>query len=658
MRNSAYIARADRTRSSSSPKSLQYALRAAISAACFLLGAQPIVQGGGVAFGTDIPDRWSAAERRILHDHYVTSARIEYAGDATSGRPIRPDSLTTTYGVVRWTPRVVRTDGHVSTASLRVLHWVESDENQNRTFGPRGAQFVWEATPQGPAKLRVAGETLKSQEFGTWIAAIAGDRQWPELSAQSRVIRERQTPVGVPWEQSPDEVAAAFGLAGRVDRTRPSRCVTVLLSADADSRRLEFNVDLPLASIRTSEGEAQGRGNMTLRASGGRIIRRRGASCVWHSWLELHCFGDATIEGRAALVTMSVSRITWTEADEANSDVTIEPVEDVMSVPGAVRAKEGAVLYLESTVRGVSLDHVQGVAFLVDAENVVTAAHVVTESSSPWVLGSDGVTRQIDRVTSDASAYDIIRMDLGGGGRAQAWMSVAPPPGRGSTVWVARRTRAGSVDWVQGRIDAVAMVPGFGKALRLDADVQVGWSGAPVISLDGQVVAVISSLSVLGGAWAVPLEQHLNGEGAGPFAQWTSRLARGVQMRPEQRRSLALASSELESGNVLAAAGHLRASGLTGFAAAAWWRQLTHAFVASGRLDDAVAAYRTEIEQAPYLSVVSFETAWSQVHRAELFEFWGRGDAAARAFELALSSMPDLPSARAGYDRTRGDGSR
>ena len=615
-----------------------------------LLGGAPRPAAADAApgFETSLPSVWSSADRRILRDHANATFRLEIPGAPKA-------SSSTTYGTLRWTPDAVRPDGHVEAASVWVSPWARDDGDSSRDASLEGTKLRWTGKEGATAEFAPVGGSTPSPAGAEWIRGALADRPWPELTSRMRIFHERSAQVGETWSEPAEEAAKVLQLEGRLDPARPAACTATLVSADDQMRRVDFRIDLPLARIPTSDGEAVSRGDLALRATGGRIVRRSGGATVWHSWLDMGISGRATMGTTEVVVIATASRVTWTMADTADHDAAAASGATPPAVPEAVRALGSAVFGIEGDLRGALGSRMGGTAFRTSAGHFVTAARLLSDLEAPKVVGSGGAARPVTRVTRDASPFDLVEVGIDDADADGASLEIGPAPAVGARVWIPRRASDGSVAWTSGTVGAAPEVPSFGKALRITANVESGWNGAPVLDEKGHAVAVVSRLASWGDVWALPLEGRLGAAaGAGiPWAEWHPALRRGPPPTAEQATQLKTASDALTQGRPEVASDVVTKLGLVGIDAAAWWRAITAAFVSQGRFDEAVAAHQHEIQQAPYFATLAFEEAWAQVHRAELFRAWGRMDAAAGAYERALSAMPDLASARQGYEEAR-----
>ena len=421
-------------------------------------------------------------------------------------------------------------------------------------------------------------------------------------------------------------------------------------------RRVDFRIDLPLARIPTSDGEAVSRGDLALRATGGRIVRRSGGATVWHSWLDMGISGRATMGTTEVVVIATASRVTWTMADTADHDAAAASGATPPAVPEAVRALGVGRARDRGRPPGCAgQPHGgHGVSHVGGALRHRGAAPERPGGAQGRRAGRGRAPRDPDHSGTPRS-FDLVEVGIDDADAEGASLEVGAVPAVGARVWIPRRASDGSVAWTSGTVGAAPEVPSFGKALRITANVESGWNGAPVLDEKGHAVAVVSRLASWGDVWALPLEGRLGAAaGAGvPWAEWHSALRRGPPPTAEQATQLKTASDALTQGRPEVASDAVTKLGLVGIDAAAWWRAITAAFVSQGRFDEAVAAHQHEIQQAPYFATLAFEEAWTQVHRAELFRAWGRMDAAAGAYERALSAMPDLAAARQGYEEAR-----
>lgn len=184
----------------------------------------------------------------------------------------------------------------------------------------------------------------------------------------------------------------------------------------------------------------------------------------------------------------------------------VELVPAVVVAAGADSINTNAIARLAATsARGVQ----NGTAFQLDDGRVATVTHAVLGASAIEVVNGVSV-QEIDLSTRSSSRlHDLttISGDLFGGA-----LSVAETPAAvGDAVALSGVPESGRIEVIAGQIidrtDGVGYGVGRPDVYVLDATVDVGWSGGPVVNADGEVIAVIvASEQVTGVTLAVPIE--------------------------------------------------------------------------------------------------------------------------------------------------------
>ena len=184
----------------------------------------------------------------------------------------------------------------------------------------------------------------------------------------------------------------------------------------------------------------------------------------------------------------------------------VELVPAVVVAAGADSINTNSIARLAATsTRGVQ----NGTAFQLDDGRVATVTHAVLGASAIDVVNGASV-QSIDlssRTSSRLHDLTTISGDLFDSARSVA----SEPAVVGDSVALAGVPQSGRIQVVTGtvidRTDGVAYGIGRPDVYVLDAPVEVGWSGGPVVNADGEVIAVIvASELVTGVTLAVPIE--------------------------------------------------------------------------------------------------------------------------------------------------------
>jgi tetratricopeptide (TPR) repeat protein len=136
----------------------------------------------------------------------------------------------------------------------------------------------------------------------------------------------------------------------------------------------------------------------------------------------------------------------------------------------------------------------QGSGFVFDQEgDVITNFHVLKGAARAEVRMSDGSVYPVDRVIAEDEEGDLIRVST------KIPQNLARPlrirasfPEIGERI-VVMGTPLGLEKTVSdGIVSAIRDIPEFGKVIQVTAPISPGSSGSPVVSMDGEVVGVVS----------------------------------------------------------------------------------------------------------------------------------------------------------------------
>jgi tetratricopeptide (TPR) repeat protein len=163
------------------------------------------------------------------------------------------------------------------------------------------------------------------------------------------------------------------------------------------------------------------------------------------------------------------------------------------SLPAMIRRVEPSIVVLLTYNReGKSVG--QGSGFFVSQEgDVITNYHVLKGASRAEVRMSDGKVYPVNKVVAEDEEGDLIRVSIN-----IPQNLVRPLPIHASFPEVGERiivmgTPLGLERTVSdGIVSAVRDIPEFGKVIQVTAPISPGSSGSPVVSMDGEVVGVVS----------------------------------------------------------------------------------------------------------------------------------------------------------------------
>lgn len=205
--------------------------------------------------------------------------------------------------------------------------------------------------------------------------------------------------------------------------------------------------------------------------------------------------------GAAAVATALAGCTFGADSATTAADVNAEPATDTETATPAGGESTYARVYRETvdSVVLIELSQGQGTGFVYDGSHVVTNAHVVGDAdevdvrfaSGEWGAGavvgtdahSDLAVVELDELSAAATPLSFTETPAAAGDEV---VVIGNPFGLGGTV------TAGIVSGVHRSIPSPA---GFSipDAIQTDAAVNPGNSGGPMMSLDGEVVAVINS---------------------------------------------------------------------------------------------------------------------------------------------------------------------
>lgn len=184
----------------------------------------------------------------------------------------------------------------------------------------------------------------------------------------------------------------------------------------------------------------------------------------------------------------------------------VELVPAVVVAAGADSINTNSVARLAATS---SLGVQNGTAFQLDDGRIATVTHAVLGASA-IEIGSDADAQEIDlaaRTSSRLHDLTTITGELFGQSLSvsQTPVAVGDPVALGGVPANERIEVIGGT--IIDRADGVAYGIGRPDVYVIDATVDVGWSGGPVVNADGDVIAVIvASEQVTGVTLAVPIE--------------------------------------------------------------------------------------------------------------------------------------------------------
>jgi S1-C subfamily serine protease len=223
--------------------------------------------------------------------------------------------------------------------------------------------------------------------------------------------------------------------------------------------------------------------------------------------------------GCTAAPPPSTSAAETAAADPAGS-VPAEPRD--LEAPGELRADglERALRHATLRVRARGCFGVaSGSGFALDGRTLVTNRHVVAGASDVQVATWDGRSSSTDLVSVAVHGdLALVRVD----DPLPVALPLGDDPGPGDLVTVVGYPLGGAVTVEGGTV--IDDVPGHmfdepGRVVRLDAHIEQGSSGGPVVDDDGQVAAVIFAIEVSSGrALAVPVSTLEGAVASGTFS--------------------------------------------------------------------------------------------------------------------------------------------
>jgi tetratricopeptide (TPR) repeat protein len=162
-------------------------------------------------------------------------------------------------------------------------------------------------------------------------------------------------------------------------------------------------------------------------------------------------------------------------------------------LPSMIKRLEPSIVVLLTYSReGKSMGQGSGF-FLTQEGDVITNYHVLKGASRAEVRMSDGSVYPVNRVIAEDEAGDLIRIST-----YVPQNLVRPLPIRASFPEVGERiivmgTPLGLEKTVSdGIVSAVRDIPQFGKIIQVTAPISPGSSGSPVVSMNGEVIGVVS----------------------------------------------------------------------------------------------------------------------------------------------------------------------
>jgi tetratricopeptide (TPR) repeat protein len=163
------------------------------------------------------------------------------------------------------------------------------------------------------------------------------------------------------------------------------------------------------------------------------------------------------------------------------------------SLPAMIRRVEPSIVVLLTYNREGKYVG-QGSGFFVSQEgDVITNYHVLKGASRAEVRMSDGSVYPVNRVIAEDEEGDLIRVSIN-----IPQNLVRPLPIHASFPEVGERiivmgTPLGLEKTVSdGIVSAVRDIPEFGKVIQVTAPISPGSSGSPVVSMNGEVIGVVS----------------------------------------------------------------------------------------------------------------------------------------------------------------------
>ncbi len=228
----------------------------------------------------------------------------------------------------------------------------------------------------------------------------------------------------------------------------------------------------------------------------------------------------------------------------------------------------------------------EGTAFRVDA-GWVTARHVLEGALLASLDQPSGDGAYVTTILADDPLHDVVVFEIEGSssGTAHAFPVAsdnAAAPHVGSPMRIARP----QMKSVEVSLERIQVIPPYGLMLVLSAAGEPGWSGSPVLTESGEVIAVIRELRG-DGLYASPIKSAFGeGSAAGSIDEWSRR----PQPRPVMARTaFARAANAERDGDMDAAlAGYAEAISLEdGYA----WAKIRRAgiFTELHRFADAAA---------------------------------------------------------------------
>ena len=142
-----------------------------------------------------------------------------------------------------------------------------------------------------------------------------------------------------------------------------------------------------------------------------------------------------------------------------------------------------------------------GTGFIIDADTIVTNAHVVHSADQIRVLTPDGEPIQVANAR-ELRATDLAILDIQPGQDAPTTTLDDADPAAGEDVNVFGYAEGGPLAETTGEVTEVFRDPAlgsFGQLLRLSAEVRPGNSGGPVVGEDGHVVGVVYAIEIATG---------------------------------------------------------------------------------------------------------------------------------------------------------------
>jgi tetratricopeptide (TPR) repeat protein len=170
---------------------------------------------------------------------------------------------------------------------------------------------------------------------------------------------------------------------------------------------------------------------------------------------------------------------------------TLSPAEE--SLPSMIKRLEPSIVVLLTYNREGKFVG-QGSGFFVNREgDVITNYHVLKGASRAEVRMSDGSIYPVNGVIAEDEAGDLIRVSTNIPQNLARPLSIrASLPEVGERIIVMGTPLGLEKTVSDGIVSAVREIPQFGKIIQVTAPISPGSSGSPVVSMNGEVIGVVS----------------------------------------------------------------------------------------------------------------------------------------------------------------------